>query len=265
MEIDVKVHFEQSGDVGRIVLDDGPLNLLGPELVADLTEAVTAAEKAVSADTPMRALLVSSIGEHFSAGADVRIFQGLSAEQAQAAILENLPVFTRLERLPVPTLAMVNGLCLAGGMELALSCDMTWASEGAQFGLIEATIGGFPFAGGAQRLAARAGVARAREAVYGGTVYPASRMYAWGVVNRVLPPEDLEGKAVRYVQRLAAGPTRALAVAKQLIGLTADSGVGTADTAMPALAGEIVASQDLQEGAASLLNHGPGHATFTGR
>ncbi|WP_171052771.1 enoyl-CoA hydratase/isomerase family protein [Streptomyces marianii] len=261
----MKVHFEQSGDIGRIVLDDGPLNLLGPELVADLTKAVAAAEKAVSANTPMRALLVSSDGEHFSAGADVRVFQGLSAEQAQAAILENLPAFTRLERLPVPTLATVNGLCLAGGMELALSCDMIWAAEAAQFGLIEATIGGFPFAGGAQRLAARVGVARAREAVYGGTVYPASRMYEWGVVNRVLPQEDLQEKALRYVHRIAAGPTRALAAAKQLISLTTDGGVGAADTAMPALAGEIVASQDLQEGAASLLAHGPGHATFAGR
>ncbi|MDI9883939.1 enoyl-CoA hydratase/isomerase family protein [Streptomyces sp. HNM0645] len=261
----MKVHFEQSGDVGRIVLDDGSLNLLGADLVADLAEAVTAAEGAVAADAPIRALVVGSLGEHFSAGADVRIFQGLSSEQAQAAILENLPVFTRLERLPVPTLATVDGLCLAGGMELALSCDMIWAAEDAQFGLIEATIGGFPFAGGAQRLAARAGAARAREAVYGGMIYRASRMHEWGVVNRLLPRETLQEKAVDYARRLAAGPTRALAAAKQLVDLAQAGGVGAADAAMPALVGEIVASVDLQEGAASLLTHGPGHASFTGR
>ena len=95
----------------------------------------------------------------------------------------------------------------AGDTELALCCDMLWAAEGAQFGLVEATIGITPLMGGTQRVTERAGTARARELVMGAGLYDAQRMLEWGVVNRVLPAGELLAKGRHFAARLAGGPT----------------------------------------------------------
>ena len=112
----------------------------------------------------------------------------------------------RLEALPFPTLALVHGLCLTAGLEVALGCDMIWASESAQFGLVEAVVGLTPGAGGTQRMAERAGPARAREFVMTGGLYPASTMEHWNVVNRVVGDDEIHEKGMRFAQRLADGP-----------------------------------------------------------
>ena len=140
-----------------------------------------------------------------------------------------------------------------------------WAAEGAQLGLVEGVIGATPFGGGTQRLVARAGSGRAAEAVLTGRPYPAETMLDWGVVNRVVAAEDLLEKARSFAQRLAAGPTRAHAATKRMIQLAVDEGVKAADAALPEAGARVMASEDLQSGARSLLEKGPGHATFTGR
>ena len=92
---------------------------------------------------------------------------------ARELIEEFMPVIRRFAEIPVPTVAAVQGLCLAAGLEVALSCDLIWAAEGTQLGLVEAVIGATPFGGGTQRLVARAGAGRAAEAVLTGRPYPA--------------------------------------------------------------------------------------------
>ena len=106
--------------------------------------------------------------------------------------------------MPVPTVAAVHGLCLAAGLEVALTADLIWAAEGAQLGLVEAVIGATPFGGGTQRLVARAGAGRAAEAVLTGRPYPAQTMLEWGVVNRVVPDAELHDEGAR-VRRAAGG------------------------------------------------------------
>jgi enoyl-CoA hydratase/carnithine racemase len=96
-----------------------------------------------------------------------------------------------LEDLPLPTLSVAHGLCLTAGLELSLACDLLWAAEGVQFGLVEKVVGITPLMGGTQRMAERAGTARAREFVMTGRLYDAQTLHQWGVVNRVLAPEDL--------------------------------------------------------------------------
>jgi enoyl-CoA hydratase/carnithine racemase len=146
-----------------------------------------------------------------------------------------------------------------------LSCDLIWASADAQLGLVEAVIGATPFGGGTQRLVARAGAGRAAEAVLTGRTYPAETMRDWGVVSRVVAPEELEPKARDFVGRLAAGPTRAHAVTKRMIQLAVDGGVDAADAALPAEGAKVMATEDLQNGARTLLEKGPGKAVFHGR
>jgi enoyl-CoA hydratase/carnithine racemase len=171
----------------------------------------------------------------------------------------------KLEVLPVPTLAVVGGLCLTAGFELSLGCDMIWAAESAKFGLVEAVVGVTPFAGGTQRVAERAGPARARELVMTGGLYDAAVLHDWGVINRVVPDAELEEKAMRFAARLAAGPTRAHAATKRIVRAFIDGGVPGADGAMNEVAAEVVETEDFRNGVRSFLEAGPGNAVFAGR
>ncbi len=255
-----RAEFKLKGDVGEIVIADPPLNLFGLDLSRDLA---TAAEQAHHSTA--RAILVSAEGDHFSAGANVEMFIGRDEAAARELIEEFIPVIRRFAEIDVPTVAAVQGLCLAAGLEVALSCDLIWAAEGAQLGLVEAVIGATPFGGGTQRLVARAGAGRAAEAVLTGRTYPAETMLEWGVVNRVVAAENLHEKAREFAGRLAAGPTLAHAATKRMIRIAVDDGVDAADRDLPEVGANVMASEDLQNGARTLLEKGPGHATFEGR
>jgi enoyl-CoA hydratase/carnithine racemase len=255
-----KASFALDGDVGEIVLADPPLNLFGLQLARDLADAAAEAR-----DSGARAVLVRAEGDNFSAGASVEMFLGRDEAAARELIEEFMPAIRRFAAIEVPTLAAVQGLCLAAGLEVALSCDLIWAADGAQLGLVEGVIGATPFGGGTQRLVARAGAGRAAEAVLTARAYPAQTMAEWGVVNRVVPADALHDKARSFAQRLAGGPTLAHAATKRMIRLAVDEGVQGADAAMADVGARVMASDDLQNGARTLLERGPGHASFEGR
>jgi enoyl-CoA hydratase/carnithine racemase len=255
-----KAQFTLEGEVGEIVIADPPLNLFDLELSRELARATREAR-----DSAARAVLVRAEGDNFSAGANVEMFLGRDEASARELMEEFMPVIRQFDQLAVPTVAAVQGLCLAAGLEVALSCDLIWAAEGAQLGLVEGVIGATPFGGGTQRLVARAGAGRAAEAVLTARAYPAETMRDWGVVNRVVAAEDLREKAQSFVRRLAGGPTLAHAATKRMIQLAVNDGVEAADAALPEVAAGVMASADLQSGARTLMEKGPGHATFEGR
>ena len=198
-----KVTFEQRGDLGEVVISDPPLNLVDLQLATDLQAAVEEAAQAKP-----RAILVRAEGDNFSAGANVEMFLDRDAESARELLAGFMGMLRRFESLDVPTVCAVQGLCLAAGLELALSCDLIWASDDCNLGLVEAVIGATPFGGGTQRLTARAGAGRALEAVLTGRPYPAATMLEWGVVNRVAAAgrARAEGTCVRRAPR--RGPHR---------------------------------------------------------
>ena len=156
-----KVRFETSDALGLITLANPPLNLFDQELIEDLRTAVNQAGQ-----HPLRALLVSANGKNFSGGADVAIFKGKTANEARERFTSHLRTIADLEELRFPTIAAVQGACMAAGLELALACDLIWAASSARFGQVEASIGTTTLLGGVQRLAERAGPARAREIIY---------------------------------------------------------------------------------------------------
>src|ERR1700726_1322442 len=156
-----KVRFETAGSLGILSLANPPLNLFSGELIEDLRATVTEIRRA-----PLRALLVRADGKIFSGGADVSVFKGRTAIEARKRFTSHLQLIADLEELPFPTVAAVQGLCIAAGLELVLACDLIWAAASARFGQAEASIGTTTLLGGVQRLAERAGPARAREIIY---------------------------------------------------------------------------------------------------
>src|SRR3989449_2787386 len=207
-----KVVFAEDGALGAVTLQSPPLNLIGQELIDDLIAALGEVE----ATDGLRALLLRGEGKVFSAGADVALFAGMGADEMRPLIASFLDLGNRIERLPFPTIAAVHGTCMAGGFELALFCDLVWAAEGTMLGLPETRLGIVPLAGGVERIAARAGLGRARAVALGGDLYSAEDFAAWGVIDRVVPADELHATAEAFAQALASGPTRAFGVVKQL-------------------------------------------------
>ena len=255
-----RARYERDGDVGILVIDDPPLNLFGEELTNDLIATLEEAE----GDMP-RALLVRAEGKVFTGGADVHVFDDKTPAQADAFFGDLLKITHKLEDMPWPTIASVHGLCLTAGFELALACDLIWAAESARFGLVEIVVGLTPAMGGTQRVAERAGPARARELVMTGDLYDAATLERWNVVNAVLPDGELADRSLEMARRLAAGPTRANAATKKMVRAFLEHGVRGADARVGDIAAPLFATEDLQNAVDTFLEQGPGKATFQGR
>ena len=260
MSASKKVRVTRDGALGIVTLDSPPLNLIGDDVVAGLRTAIEEIESAEG----LRALLLRGEGSVFSAGADVHLFAGRGADEMRPLIDSFLDLGRRIEQLPFPTIAAVHGTCMAGGFELALFCDLIWAAEGTMLGLPETSIGIVPLAGGVERVAARAGLGRARTIALGGTVHTAEEFVGWGAIDRVLPAEELHAKAGTFARKLADGPARAFAVVKDLARAYTRDGIAGADALLLEAAVGLFDTDDARNGIATFIESGPGKATFTG-
>src|SRR5229473_6115696 len=247
-----KVRFETSGALGFLTLANPPLNLFDEELIEDLRTSVDRLKV-----IPLRALLVRAEGKVFSAGADVSIFKGRTAIEARDRFTRHLRTIADIEELPFPTVAAVQGLCIAAGMELMLACDLVWAAASARFSQAEASIGTTTLLGGVQRLAERAGPARAREIIYSADQYDAATFERWNIVNKIVPDDALEAETRAFAARLANGPTLAYAAGKRIVRAYLDGSVRAADKVVDEVGPTLFESADMKAGVTALLDHGP--------
>ena len=255
------LRLENDGPLAVLTIAAPPLNLFDTAMIAALGDAVVT----LTAQPP-RGLLIRAEGRVVSGGVNVKLFDGLSVEDAQQLWRELLAMIHRIEALPCPTVFAAHALCLTAAFELSLACDLLIAAESARFGLVETVVGLTPAMGGTQRLAERAGPARAREFVMTGELYDAATLERWNVVNRVLPDDGFDAAAREFALRLASGPTRAHAATKAIVRAALDQGgAHGADAAVPELAGELFATEDLKNAVRSFLEQGPGKASYEGR
>lgn len=173
--------------------------------------------------------------------------------------------FSAVARIPKPVVAAVTGYALGGGCELTLCADFRVAGEGARFGQPEILLGVIPGAGGTQRLARLVGPARAKDLVFTGRLVDAEEALAIGLVDRVVPDDDVYAAAREMVARYVGGPAYALRAAKEAIdrGLDVDLATGLEIERQQFAA--LFATEDRAVGMASFVEDGPGKARFTGR
>lgn len=255
------IKLERQGGLAILTFDSPPLNLFDQPMM----DALAAAIGELEAELP-RAVLLKANGRAVSGGVDVgEIFDGLSQPDGEQLWRDWLVEIGRLEALPVPTVFAAHALCLTAAFEVALACDILLAARSARFGLVETVVGLTPSMGGPQRLASRAGPARARELIMTGELFSAETLERWNVVNRVYDDESFADESLAFATKLAAGPTKAHGATKAIIAAQVQGGVAAADEATPAISAALFETADLKNAVRSFIEDGPGKATFEGR
>ena len=249
---------QMDGQVAVLTMQHAPHNFIGIELFEALIEGMRWAE-----DQRARAVLLRSSLRNFCAGADIGLFE--SAERGLAPDRDFSELLQVFDQLPIPIVAAVHGVCVGGGLEVALAADLIVAAESAKIGCVEATIGLNPLMGAIQRITERAGAARAKEMALLARRYDASTLEKWNIINRVVPDEQLAAASATLAHELANGPTVAHASTKAIVSHAVSHGMRATDEAMRELQKDFWKSNDLKVGLASLQANGPGAARFEGR
>lgn len=209
--------WEITGPVGRLTLQrPEQRNALSRSLVAEMDSIFMQ----VAEDPNVSVVVVRGSGtKAFCAGADLKEREGMPDDEVVACVDAIRHCFERLAQLPQITIACLNGVALGGGLELALACDLRYASSEAKLGLPETRLAIIPGAGGTQRLPRIVGVARAKELIFTGRVLPAAQALEVGLVHAVFPAEDLDREVNAVIENLTTAGPLALRAAKWAINL----------------------------------------------
>ncbi|NRR21607.1 MULTISPECIES: enoyl-CoA hydratase-related protein [Brevibacillus] len=210
------VRFEREGHIGLITLNRpdelNALNYNTLERLGNLIEQVRLDAKEI------RVVIVKAEGRAFSAGADLKERRTLTEQQVRRNVRKIRDVFTALERLPQPTIAMINGFAFGGGFELALACDFRYAVADAKMGLTEVSLGIIPGAGGTQRLSRLIGPSKAKELILTARRIQAEEAYQIGFVNAIAKDtEELRELAMGLANEILANAPLAVYQAKSAI------------------------------------------------
>jgi enoyl-CoA hydratase/carnithine racemase len=215
------ISTEHDGPVALVTVDNPPLNALSAALLDELEAEIDR----LDADEATRAIVLRGGGERaFVAGADIKEFPALreaaTAEGGSARGVQKLGA--RMDAARTPFVAAIQGYCLGGGLELAMCCDVRICAEDAQLGQPEIKLGLIPGGGGTQRLPRLVGLGRALLLNLTGEFVDARTADAWGLVERVVPPEQLLDAALEVARAVAARSPHAVAVLRELARTTRD-------------------------------------------
>jgi enoyl-CoA hydratase len=224
------------------------MNALNKEVMSDVDAVINEIET----NTEVKAVIITGSGEKaFVAGADISEFVGLSKEEGQALAKKGQDIFSRIENNSKPIVAAVNGFALGGGCELAMACHFRVASDNARFGQPEVNLGLIPGYGGTQRLVQLIGKGRALELLMSGNMIDASIALEYGLVNHVVPLDDLLPKARMILEQII---TKApLAVAKCITAANAVFASGNGYEVELNAFGECFVTNDMKEGTSAFL------------
>lgn len=244
------VTFRADGGIARIVLNrPQQLNAISPALLDDLGRACDAIER----DPAIKVVALTAAGRAFCAGADLKTVRELSPDPVRWSAFIGLwhRVFDRIEALPVPVIAGVHGLALAGGLELVLVADLVVADEEARLGDQHANFGLVAGGGGSQRLPRLIGARRAKELMLLGGWLTARQALDWGLVNRVAPAGKVAEAVDEWAGAIAAKSNSASRTVKALVNRAGDLDLGSGLAIERDLVGHHMRSSDAAEGLAA--------------
>lgn len=216
------VQFENRDGIGILRLSNpDQLNVLDSAMVRALTDSLIDIRQ-----MSLKVLIVTGEGKAFVAGASIKEMSTLSVEESKVFAENGHRAFHLLEAMPWPTIAMINGFALGGGSELALACDLRFASERAKLGQPEVTLGICPGYGGTQRLARLIGPSKAMDIIFTGRIIPAAEALAMGWVDRVYPADTLEAETLAYAESIRKNSAHAIVRSKAAIRVGLEGGDG---------------------------------------
>lgn len=241
---------EVENGVATLVLNHPPANTLTLDLLLELE----AAFDALAADNAVKAIIVTGSGRFFIAGADIRVLAGIpSSREGTEMALRGQAIFNKIEACPRPVIAAINGVCLGGGLELAMCCHIRLAAEGARFGQPEMNLGIIPGFGATQRLGRLIGRSKATELILTGDLISAQEAKALGLLSQVVPPEDLLRQAQGLARKIAGKGQLAVRSALRAIHEGADLRLREGLDLEARLFGELCDSEDKKEGTSAFL------------
>jgi len=252
------VRVEIEDRVATIRLDRPPMNAIN----STIQEQLRAAADQVTQDENVRAVIVYGGEKVFAAGADVKEFAG----QDHAYLMRDAPrimsAIDSIARIPKPVIAAVTGFALGGGCELALACDFRVAADNAKLGQPEILLGIIPGMGGTQRLPRLVGPAKAKDLILTGRFVDAQEALEIGLVDAVVPADQVLAAATAMAAKFAKGPALAMAAAKAAIDGGLDTDLANGLRLESHLFASVFATADAATGLRSFVENGPGKAVF---
>jgi len=244
------VVYEQNGYIATLTINrPKALNALNSQVLAEISEALDN----VDVNT-VRCLIVTGAGDKsFVAGADIAQMKDLDRDGGVAFGKYGNDVFRKLEVFPVPTIAAINGFALGGGCELSMSCDIRICADNAVFGQPEVGLGITPGFGGTQRLARIVGMGRAKEMIYTASNIKADEAYRIGLVNKVVPAEELMATVMKMAGKIAANAPVAVRLSKKAINEGLQVDMDQAIVIEEYAFGDCFATEDQKEGMSAFL------------
>jgi enoyl-CoA hydratase len=250
----------QDGQATVVVARPEKLNALNDATIGELREAF----RELAGDEEVRGIIVTGAGEKaFVAGADIGELAKMNALPGIEISRRGQDVFRFIERLPKPVIAAVNGFALGGGLELALACHLRIAADNARFGLPEVTLGIIPGYGGTVRLPRLVGRGRALQMILTGAMIDANEALNMGLVNKVVPREQLPETTQDLLARILKNGPVAVAKALEAVDRSYDHAMEDALALESNLFGLLAATEDMKEGMSAFLEKR--EARFSGR
>ncbi len=244
------ISYEVVDQVGIITINrPKALNALNSSVLKELDTTLNAVNQ-----EEVRVLIITGAGEKaFVAGADIGEMSQLTKEEGEAFGRKGNHIFRKIETFPLPVIAAVNGFALGGGCELCMSCDIRLCSENAVFGQPEVGLGITPGFGGTQRLARIVGIGKAKEMIYGGRNIKAEEAYRIGLVNQILPLEELMPAAMKLALTIAKNAPIAVRNCKKAINEGIHMNMEQAIITEEKLFGDCFETEDQKEGMTAFL------------
>ncbi len=245
------ITLQKEAPLALVKINRPPANAYDRAFMEELDQAI----ENMRTDGSLRAaLVISEIPRFFSAGADVKFFQQNTPEERAAFVARCHQILGKMERLPIPVIAVINGHCTGGGLEIALACDLRFAGDGEyRLGLPEVTLGLLPGNGGTQRLPRLIGTGRALDLMLTGETLTPQQAFEAKLVERLYPTADLMDAARTYALRLAERAPLAVGHIKLATRLGSKTGLEEGLKIEREAVAKLFASKDAAEGIAAFL------------